>query len=280
MGTYRRAGEELSYREIGQGVPVIVVPGGPGRDADYLQQLGGLAEHARRQLVVMEPRGTGATPEPRDPARYAATSIAADLEALRQHVGIDTMDLIAHSAGCSVAFIYAAVHPHRVGRLVLITPATRVIGLQDTDEEWQQQLAKRSHGPWFADAQAALEEIDRGGFTPERRRRMSPLLYGSWSARAQQHAASDATQRNMEASRRFWDDELDPTATRRAVASTTAPVRVLVGELDLSPGHALAQRLADNFADAQVVVQPAAGHFPWVDDPKAFAHLATDALDN
>lgn len=196
MGTYRCDDEELSYRESGDGKPVIVIPGGPGRDVDYLEELGGLDRYAARRLIVMEPCGTGGTPAPSDPARYAASSLATDLDGLRRHLGLDKIELIAHSAGCAVAFIYAARHPQRIRRLVLLTPSTRAIRLDDTDQEWEAQQAKRRHEPWFLDARSALDEIETEGPTPERRQRMSPLLYGTWDARAQKHAASDAAQRN------------------------------------------------------------------------------------
>jgi proline iminopeptidase len=34
---------------------------------------------------------------------------------------------------------------------------------------------------------------------------------------------------------------------------------------------AMVRQAAPRFPDASVVVQPGAGHFPWVDDPAAFA---------
>ena len=39
--SYDRA--ELAYAEQGAGLPLLVVPGGPARDATYLGDLGGLA---------------------------------------------------------------------------------------------------------------------------------------------------------------------------------------------------------------------------------------------
>jgi pimeloyl-ACP methyl ester carboxylesterase len=58
----------------------------------------------------------------------------------------------------------------------------------------------------------------------------------------------------------------------------SAPVRVIVGELDLMPGPELGEQLAALFQDGRCVVQPAAGHFPWIDDPSLFARLVVEAL--
>ena len=279
MPTYRSYdGAELRFRVSGVGEPLLIVPGGPGRDADYLEDLGGLAAIAERALITMEPRGTGASPAPDDPAGYAAVNLARDLEALRVHLSLAGVDVLAHSAGCAVALLYGAAHPDRVRRLVLVTPSTRVVGLEDTDEEWESQQAKRRHEPWFAEARQALDDIDAHGFTPHLRQSMSPLLYGAWSDRARQHAATDTEQRSVDAARAFWGEDNDSSATRTALARVTAPVRILIGELDMAPGPQLAANLAALFCDASVAVQPDAGHFPWVDDPLTFAKLAAAAL--
>jgi pimeloyl-ACP methyl ester carboxylesterase len=59
-------GTRLAYRSIGEGEPLICVPGGPMRDSAYLGDLGGLA--ARRRLIRLDLRGTGQSAAPADPA--------------------------------------------------------------------------------------------------------------------------------------------------------------------------------------------------------------------
>jgi pimeloyl-ACP methyl ester carboxylesterase len=44
-------GTEISYRVLGDGPPLVCLPGGPGRAAGYLGDLGGLG--ASRQLVLL-----------------------------------------------------------------------------------------------------------------------------------------------------------------------------------------------------------------------------------
>ncbi|MDF8266381.1 alpha/beta fold hydrolase [Luteipulveratus flavus] len=265
----------LAYRQWGSGEPVLFVPGGPGRDPEYLGDLADLAAATGRTIVVGDPRGTGA---PADPAAYTAERLADDLDALRGHLGLASVDLIAHSAGCAVALLYAAARPERVRRLVLLTPGTRVLGLEDTDEEYEAQLDRRRREPWFDEASRAMDRIESEGFTAELRQAMSPFLYGPWTTEAQEHAASDARQRNLDASAGFWGGSSDPKATRAALADLSAPVRIVIGELDLAPGPVLAGELAAVFEDASVSVQEGAGHFPWVDDRVAFTRLVTEAL--
>jgi pimeloyl-ACP methyl ester carboxylesterase len=268
-------GTELAYRVEGSGEPLVVWPGGPARDPAYLGDLGGLARAARRALVIPDPRGTGASPAPADPTAYAAVRLVDDLEALRAHLGLDALDLLGHSAGGSVSLLYAARHPERIRRLVLVTPGTAAVGLDVTDEEWESRAALRAGEPWFAEAKVALDADDG---TPATRRAMSPFLYGMCTDAARLHAASDDRQRNREGTRGFWAERPDPEQTRRALGAMTAPVRVVVGELDLMPGPELGDQLAGLFPDGRSVVQPGAGHFPWVDDPALFAKLVVETL--
>lgn len=50
-------GTELAYHLVGQGEPLLCLPGGPMRASAYLGDLGGLSRH--RQLVLLDLRGTG-----------------------------------------------------------------------------------------------------------------------------------------------------------------------------------------------------------------------------
>lgn len=56
-------------------------------------------------------RGTGGSATPRDPASYRCDRMVADVEALRAHLGLDRMDLLAHCAGANLAVLYASCHP-------------------------------------------------------------------------------------------------------------------------------------------------------------------------
>lgn len=71
------------------------------QDSIYLGDLGGLSMHC--QLVVLDLRGTGQSTIPEDPSSYRCDRIVDDVEALREHLGLPRMDLLAHSAGVNLA---------------------------------------------------------------------------------------------------------------------------------------------------------------------------------
>jgi len=261
-------GADLAYRIVGAGLPLLVIPGGPARDAAYLGDLGALATILQRKLVVPDLRGTGASQPDSDPVTHHANRIAADVAGLADDQRLRPVDVLAHSAGANVALLLAEHRPDLVGRLILVTPGTRAVGLEATDNEWEEAVAERSAEPWYAGARAALEAEDP---TPKQELESAAFFYGRWDEHARDHAASDPLQRNVAATGWFHDDAYDPERTRTAMRTLAAPVRILLGELDVWPTARGGAELAALFTDATVTTLPGAGHFPWVDDPVRYA---------
>ena len=133
-----------AYTTAGDGPLLVCHPGGPGRNPQYLRDLGGLA--ATRTLLYVHPR---AVPMP---------DLADDLEDLRRHLGVERFDLLAHSAGAVVAQVFARRYP--VGRLVLVTPSGLLQGVSGEDVS-----RPETYGTWNAAAQEHAstcdEEMDR-----------------------------------------------------------------------------------------------------------------------
>jgi pimeloyl-ACP methyl ester carboxylesterase len=267
-------GTDLAYHVFGDGTPVVCLPGGPMQDSVYLDELGGLSAH--RQLIMVDLRGTGRSAIPEDATSYRCDRLVDDVEALREHLGLDRLDLLAHSGGANLAALYAARHPERVGKLVLITPSTYAVGIAATGEARLGTARLRKDEPWFGAAFAALEGIVAGNATDDRWKAIEPFLYGRWDAAAQVHQAAQDGHRNTEAAAAFGaEGAFDPDATRAALAAFNAPVLLLAGEVDLNSIPSVVAEFAELFPNAELVVQPEAGHFPWLDDADQF--VATTA---
>ncbi|MFJ8759402.1 alpha/beta fold hydrolase [Streptomyces cyaneofuscatus] len=258
-------GTRLAYREVGDGEPVICLPGGPA-DSRYLGYLGGLSAH--RRLILLDLRGTGLSALPADAASYRCDRQVADVEALREHLGLPRADVLAHSGGANLAMCYAARHPRRVGRLALITPGGRAVGVR-IDGPMRRALALRRKGElWFPAAFAALEAITEGAGSDWEA--IAPFLYGRWDAEARLHHAAGQPGNGEAVAHFAAEGAFDPEATRAALAAFGNPVLLLVGEYDLnSPPEAVAE-CAGLFPHATLVEQPGAGHYPWMDDPGRF----------
>jgi pimeloyl-ACP methyl ester carboxylesterase len=263
-------GTEIAYRLRGDGPPLVCLPGGPGRAAEYLGDLGGLDRS--RRLVLLDPRGVGLSADPADPATFRVDRLAGDVESLRAHLGLDRMDLLAHSAGAVLATLYAAAHPQHLSRLILVTPGLAAAGVEGTEEQFHAALARRAAEPWYPAALTALEKIMAGDLSMEAFRTSRPFFYGRWDQAAQAHATAGVSERHQAAREGFFAGAIiDPPATTAALTKLTAPVLLYAGDLDPMVTPAMVRAAAPLFSDATVAVQPGAAHFPWVDDPAAFA---------
>lgn len=270
-------GTRLAYQRRGEGPLLLCLPGGPLRDPAYLDTLGGLDAH--RELVLLDLRGSGSSALPHDPASYRCDRQVDDVEALRRRLGPRRLDLLAHSAGAEIAVQYAARYPEHIGRLVLVTPSTASVGLEDDLAARVRAARLRADQEWFPAAYAALERIVAGEADAESWAAVRPFSYGRWDATAQAHAAASAAQRHQEGAPVYFAPEaFDPAKTRTALAKMTGQVLVLAGEFDGGPVPERAAELAALFPRGSAFVQPGAAHFPWLDDPEAFVSAVNGFL--
>ena len=264
-------GTTLAYTSGGSGPPLLCHPGGPGRAGAYLEDLAGLTDE--RTVVVLDPRATGRSEVPADPSTLRFDRLADDLDALRAHLGLETADVLGHSAGCLVAQAYAARYPQRVGSLVLVTPSGQLQGGDRSDVAGVRAAFEGQ--PWYADAAQAQQALDDGATPAQRQalvRATRPFFYGRWDARTQAHAATADSQSSRRAELGFagGGGDVDVPALLAGLRNLTAPVLVLGGARDALTGVDAVHLVAGSLTGAEVVVLPEAGHFPWVDDPEAF----------
>lgn len=271
-------GTRLAYTEVGSGPPLLCVPGGPGRAAAYLEDLGGLS--AGRTLVRLDNRGTGMSEVPSDPASLRFDRMAGDIDALRRHLGLEQVDVLGHSAGTLLVQVWASRNPAHVRSLVLVTPVAALQG--GTRSDAAAIRAARSDQPWYPDAAAAetaLSDAPRAQRQALVRARR-PFYYARWDERTQAHAASADRQSNRRAEEAFHlgTEDADVAAVARGLRDVVAPVLVLGCALDGATGVDAVQEVAGSFPHARTVVLDDAGHFPWVEQPDAFRDAVASFL--
>lgn len=100
-----------------QGVPVLVLHGGPG---------GGCSPAMRRyfdpavyRVVLFDQRGCGRSRPHASVEANTTWDLVADIEAIRQALGVERFILFGGSWGATLALIYAITHPDRTAHLVL-----------------------------------------------------------------------------------------------------------------------------------------------------------------
>ena len=270
-------GCRLAVHSAGDGSPVLCVPGGPGRAAEYLEDLGGLSRS--RRLLVLDNRGTGASELPADRSSLQFPRLADDLDDVRRELALSPADVLGHSAGCPVVLLDAARRVDGVRRLVLVTPSGRPFGW--TPDDLDGIRAGRADEPWFAEAAEAHAALEHANprLRSELEKETRPFWYGRWDDRAKAHAAGGDHQMSLRASAAFGPaDGYDPVATRESLRVIRAEVLIVVGGRDALTGATVAERFADVLPKAEIVAIDSAGHFPWVDEPESFREAVESFL--
>ena len=122
VGAYAEVnGLNLYYEIHGSGRPTILLHGGLGSGEMFGPTLATLA--AGHQVILPDLQGHGRTADIDRPLDIR--TMADDIAALIDHLGLDAPDLVGYSLGGGVAFFTAVKHPDKVGRLVMASANIR-----------------------------------------------------------------------------------------------------------------------------------------------------------
>jgi pimeloyl-ACP methyl ester carboxylesterase len=111
-------GQSLRYLTAGSGRPLLLCHGFLSSAEEFGGRFRALARH--RRLVIPDLPGNGGSPPM--PVRHTVEALAASLETLLGHLGIDEFDLAGLCLGASVASALARRCGDRIDRMVLHTP--------------------------------------------------------------------------------------------------------------------------------------------------------------
>lgn len=110
---------DLYFEESGnpKGKPVVFLHGGPGGGTN--PKMRQFFDPKRYRIVLFDQRGSGKS-RPRASLEDNTTwHLVSDIEALREHLGIDRWQVFGGSWGSTLALAYAQAHPERVTEMVL-----------------------------------------------------------------------------------------------------------------------------------------------------------------
>jgi pimeloyl-ACP methyl ester carboxylesterase len=271
-------GATLHYDVLGDASarPVIALAGGAARHPAYLGDLGGLSK--RWRLCVPHLRGVGRSAAPTDPERGSFWRQAADVDRLREHLGLERCLVAGHSAGTRVAISYAAQFPHRLAGLVLVTPPAAY--LVDVPSDAEQVLEARRGEPAFDAAEVAVEvgpDTSNEETFNEWQHAIPPAAYAKWGEAERAHDAAGGPW-SMAAARAFFSVD-PPQDLPDRLRDVAAPVLVIAGAQDRMTGVAPVTAVADLFSAGRAVTIDQSGHYPWVEQPAAFRQAVEPFLE-
>lgn len=106
------------FRQVGsEGIPLLVLHGGPGAGHDYLESLGDLSTD--RGVIFYDQLGCGRSDKPDDAGRWQISRFVREVDMVRDALGLDTIHLLGQSWGGWLAIEYMLNNPSGVLSLTL-----------------------------------------------------------------------------------------------------------------------------------------------------------------
>lgn len=118
---YLRVDDQHSvyYEQCGNpdGKPAVFVHGGPGGGSNPVHRR--FWNPKRYRVVLFDQRGCGRSTPHAELRNNTTWHLVADMERIREHLGIDRWQLFGGSWGSTLSLAYAQQHPDRVSELIL-----------------------------------------------------------------------------------------------------------------------------------------------------------------
>jgi pimeloyl-ACP methyl ester carboxylesterase len=264
-------GATLHVRVGGKG-PAVVLLHGYGETGDMWAPLAAQLERDR-MVIAPDLRGIGLSSRP--PGGYDKKTQGADVAKVLDALKIGKVDLVTHDIGNMVGYAFAAAHPERVTKFVIIDAPLPGVG------PWEDIV--RSHALWHfsfygPDVErlvAGRERIYLDRFWNEFS--ADPKKFGEASREhyAALYARPGAMHAGFEQFKAFDQDAIDNKAFV-AAGKLTMPVLAIGGEKSFGPMMATVMRAAAT--DVTEAIVPNSGHWVMEENPLATIKLITDFL--
>jgi proline iminopeptidase len=249
-----------------------VIHGGPGMDHGSLAA--DLAPLERRhRLIYYDQRGGGRSTLPADTALLTIDHHVEDLEALRKHLGLDKVTLLAHSFGPAIAARYAIRYPQRVERMIFLSPIPPVKGKffeeygaaltkRLTDDERARGAELQKAFETSADATAVCREYWSIMTPPRVARGLSASMVKSDLCTA----PPEAIRYGMTRTNGATFGSLGDWNWTAELARVTAPVLIIHGDEDAIP-MAMVNAWVTALPNARILRLAQTAHFPHAERP-------------
>jgi proline iminopeptidase len=161
---------EIYFEECGnpQGKPVLMVHGGPGGGSNPSMRR--YHDPARYRIILFDQRGCGRSTPHACLEENTTWDLVADMERLREHLGIARWQLCGGSWGSTLALAYAQTHPARVTEMIL----RGIFTLRRAELEWfYQEGCSWLYPDAFADYLKPIPPAERGDMIAAYHRRLT-----------------------------------------------------------------------------------------------------------
>lgn len=225
-----------------------------------------------RPIIFYDQRGTGKSSVVEKGDSCTLANQLADLEALREHLGDDMVDVLGHSWGGFLAMAYTARHSQSVRRMILVDSAAP--RLEDTlflFENIFPETVERRKALAFA-----VEFDDEDAIQADVAEYMTMLCYSREKQEALLAKMGQPDYR-YHVNQKLWQDaqrfDLNPELKKMH-----QPALVITGRYDINVAPSVAYATHKAIPNARFEVFECSGHLPFFEQPDAFRQKVEDFL--
>jgi proline iminopeptidase len=284
-------GHALHVEQSGHpaGFPALFLHGGPGSRTRPLHRR--FFDPQFYRIVLFDQRGCGRSTPPGRTEANTTRLLVADMERLREHLGLERMMLFGGSWGATLALAYAIAHPQRVAAMVLrgVFLGSRseidwyLAGLGKLAPQAWQALSQDQGGDVLARYQRLVAQDDEAAARRWVAYEEAIMALDSRSTQASEveHPDADAVLQRARVQLHYLahDCFLEPGALLSGASRLAGrPVLIVQGGRDLVCPPQAAQALAERLPGAELRVVPEGGHSATAPELAQALRRATDEL--
>jgi proline iminopeptidase len=266
-------GVRCHYTIRGAGPALIAISGGPGMDARGWDDFAKIDEFVT--VIALHPRGSGLSDAAADNAYWLA-DYAADVEALRQQLGLEKPAVMGWSHGGMIAQQFAVTYPDALSRLILFDTTAYFGEFLGDIEAAVKEFKDR---PWFEKSFQALQKEWAGEYHSDED--MSRLwaeemkfYFKDFDEKAQAyHQRTKDLPIHISSLHAFNENEAASMDLRPRLKEIQVPTLVIVGRHDFITNVAMAQEMVKHIPEARLEIFEDSGHFALVEEPTKFYQI-------
>ena len=281
-GTHVHIGDtRLWVEREGRGEPLLLLAGGPANShLTFHPAFSALADEY--EIIYVDYRGRGRSAPVADHRTITFEQDVADIEALREALGLERLHLYGFSYGGMVAQAYALAHPDRVVSLILANTVHSPEMWQRNHENINREIANQFPEVW--DEIVRLRAAGVRSTAPEMQAlyKVHGPLVRFYNPDNAAKLLSEPGSRNMELYTVFAGDDIEffiggevarLPDFRPRLAELAMPLLVIAGRYDRALYPAYQREFARYVPRAELVMMERSGSFAHIEEPEALLAL-------
>ncbi len=276
---------KLYYEEEGQGVPIVLINGGPGGTHHaFRPHFSQIKDVAR--VIYYDQRGTGKSSTDAAVKTYTLQQAVEDLESLRKELKIDKWTVLGWSYGGLLAQLYALKYPEHVSGLILGTSdvggGTETFYIPgEACDKANQFISQKEY-----EAQEAVEKMGREGKLTPAAVGYNKNLRGYWKLISYHKPPKEDVIRmilygfnHAPGFREQMVSEISKINILGKLRDSKIPTLIVEGKWDFLWGNMdRVEVMRKNHPRAQIEVFEKSGHMIFADEPEKFFSMLRDFL--